>query len=278
MSTYTKDVNTADFTREVIDRSYEVPVVVDFWAAWCGPCRVLGPLLEQAAQERAGAFELAKVDVDQNQALAAQFGVQGIPMVIGFRDGKAVSYFTGAIPRPQLEAWLSELIPSEEDREVDRARDLLLAGEVAGAERIYREVLAADPGHQQAGTGLAALLIGADRPDQALEVLDRLSPTEEVRRLQAAARIGVNDESDIPSMLAELDVNPDDHELRIRLARALAAAGRHEDALDHLMHVVRESPEHREEARLAMLDIFQVLGHDHSLTTSYRRELANTLF
>ena len=134
-STFVKDVDTAAFQREVIERSKEVPVVVDFWAAWCGPCKVLGPLLEKLAGQFEGGFELAKIDVDSNQALAGRFGVQGIPTVVGFRDGVPVSQFTGALPEPNVLQWLREIVPSEADLLVATAGDLLDEGDAAAAER-----------------------------------------------------------------------------------------------------------------------------------------------
>ncbi|NIS28926.1 MAG: thioredoxin, partial [Actinobacteria bacterium] len=125
---YVKDIDQQTFGQDVLQRSHEVPVVVDFWAAWCGPCKVLGPALERVTEEYGGAFELVKVDVDANQALAQQFAVQSIPTVIAFRDGEPVSQFMGAIPEPQIRTFIDAILPTELDRKVDAARDAALAG------------------------------------------------------------------------------------------------------------------------------------------------------
>lgn len=277
-SAFVKDVDTAAFERDVVERSRQVPVVVDFWAAWCGPCRVLGPLLERLADEHGGAFELAKVDVDANQGLAARFGVQGIPTVVGFRGGEAVSRFTGALPEPSLRQWLEVVVPSEADRLSAAADAHLDEGEVEAAERDYREALALKPTHLGAGVGLATLLLGGDRPDEALEVLAALPQNAQVRRLQAAARLGRVRAGEVPELEAELAADPANAAVRIDLAMALAAAGSYAEALDHLLEVVRTGGEPREEARSAILDIFATLGDDHPLTGPYRRGLANALF
>ena len=145
-STFAKHINRSD-----------LPLVVDFWAAWCGPCKVLGPVLEKLADESAGAFELAKVDVDANQALAGQFGVQGIPTVVGFKDGQPVSQFTGALPETQVREWIRELVPSEDDLLANAAADLLAEGNVAAAEEGFRRVLASSPAHGDAATALRDL-------------------------------------------------------------------------------------------------------------------------
>ena len=278
MSTYVKDVGVADFVRDVVERSHQVPVVVDFWAEWCAPCRTLGPMLEQAAEAAEGTFLLAKVDVDQNQALASQFGVQGIPTVLGFRNGQAVTRFVGAIPQTRLDAWLGELVPSEDDNAVEQARDLVLAGDEAGAEQVYRDVLEADSRHIEAGVGLATLLIGSQRSQEALHILETLPATPEVQSLRAAARIGVGASVDLDTIRATLADHPDDLDVRMELAGGLAARGEHQQALAELLTVVKAGPSLRDEARLRMLDLFQVLGADHPLTSRYRRELANALF
>jgi putative thioredoxin len=275
---FVRDVDTAQFPRAVLQRSYEVPVVVDFWAEWCGPCKVLGPLLEKVTDEAGGAFELVKVDVDQNQELAAEFAVQGIPTVIAFRDGVAVSRFSGAIPEPALRTWVDGIMPSEQDKRVDEARDAVLAGDETRAETIFREVLATTPDHLDAATSLAALLIARNDTEEALIVLGKLAPTPEVERLQSAARLTAAQGSDVADLEAALDADADSEDARLELAKALAARGEFEPALDHLLTVVRNKGPKKDDARLAVIDIFGVLGEDHPLTATYRRQLASALY
>ena len=277
-SPYIQDITTADFQQAVLQKSHDVPVVVDFWAEWCGPCRTLGPLLERLAGEYDGAFILAKVDVDSNQELAAQFGVQGIPNVIGFRDGMPVDQFTGALPEQAIRDWLDRLLPSELDRVVDQARDAAIAGNPETAERLFRAALEEQSDHQEAGTGLAALLIASGRHDEALIVLGKLAPTDEVVRLQSAARLTASRGTDIKDLTEKVAANPEDQSLRIELAVALAGRAEYEPALDHLLGIVKLKGESMDEARESMLDIFDVLGDGHPLTTTYRRQLASALF
>jgi len=261
-----------------LQRSHEVPVVVDFWAEWCSPCRTLGPTLEHLAAEADGAFILAKVDVDANQELATQFNVQGIPTVIAFRGGMPVDQFTGALPEAAIKEWLDRLLPSELDEMVDQARDAALAGDPVTATHIYRQVLARQPDHPDAGTGLAGLLIADGDTDEAMIVLGKLPQTDEVERLQSAARLTASRGRDVAEIEQRLAEDPDDDAARIELALALAGRAEYEPALDHLLTVVRAKGPQKDEARTAMLDIFEVLGDGHPLTATYRRQLASALF
>jgi putative thioredoxin len=276
--TFVKNVDNAAFQSEVVERSKQVPVVVDFWAAWCGPCKVLGPLLEKLAAEFEGGFELAKVDVDSNQALAGRFGVQGIPTVVGFKNGLPVSQFTGALPEHNVRQWLREVVPSEADLLAAAAGDLLDDGDAEAAERDYRQALMIEPHHTDATIGLASLLIDLERSEEALALLTSIQPTQEVERLQAAARMGTVDTDTIPQLRERLASEPDNVAVRIELGTALAADQQFEASLDLLLEAVALGGETRDAARQGMLDVFEVIGPEHELTVAYRRRLANALF
>lgn len=248
---------------------------VDFWAEWCGPCKVLGPVLERLAGEGAGTWLLAKVDVDQNPGLAGRFGVQGIPTVVAFRDGEVANRFTGALPEPQVRAFIEEIVPSELDRRAAAAEDRLAAGEVDAAEIAFQEILAADPAHLTAGVGLASILLDRDDSPGALEVLGRLPRSEEVRRLEAAARLWA-DGGDIATLRTAAESG--DEGDRLALARALAVDGDTAEAMETLVDIVASRGDLAEEARTSLLDLFELLGQSHPLVTEYRRRLASALF
>jgi putative thioredoxin len=273
-----KDIDQQAFGQDVLQRSHEVPVVVDFWAAWCNPCRVLGPTLERVAADHEGAFDLVKVDVDRNPALAAQFGVQGIPTVLAFRDGRPAARFTGALPEAAVRQWVSQILPTEIDGLVDRARDAVLDGNEVEAEVLFRRVLEEVPDHAEAGTGLAALLIARGETGEALILLGRLPRSGEVERLESAARIAAAQGSDLHALEDRVTADPGDTRARLELGKALAARQEYEPALDHLLAVVRTGDLHREAARAAMVDVFGLLGNGHPLTALYRRALASALY
>lgn len=271
-----RDVSTADFLVSVIEASHQVPVVLDLWAEWCGPCKVLGPILERAAVEGDGSWILAKLDVDQSPEISQQLGVQGIPTVVAFKDGVEVDRFTGAIPEAEVRQFLERLSPSPLDLETAAGDTALDAGDTATASAIYASVLEQDPSHLDAGLSLAGLLIEDGEVDAALEVLSRLAPTEAVRQLQAYARLG-NSEVDIETLeRAATDGTPAD---RLALGRALAASGRGEEAIESLMGVIGERVEpESDEARQTLLDLFELLGQDHPQVAGARRALANGLY
>ena len=277
-SPYIKDVTTDDFQVAVLQRSREVPVLVDFWAEWCQPCKTLSPLLESLTTDFGGAFELAKVDVDANQELSAQFGVQSIPTVVAIRDGKEINRFSGALPEASIRSFLETVLPSELDIMVDEGRTVLLDGDTAGAEHIFRQVLERQSDHPDAGTSLASLLIDHGDIDGALIVLGKLATNADVERLQSAARLRQSAGDDLATLEIAAAADPDDEEAQLDLARALAAKSQYEPALDKLLAVVRANGPARDAARLAMVDIFGVLGNEHPLTSEYRRKLAAALF
>jgi putative thioredoxin len=239
---------------------------------------VLGPILERLADAYGGRFELVKVDVDANPQLQAQFRVQSIPTVIAFKDGRAAASFIGAKPEAQVRTWIEALLPSPWDVMVDQARDLSFDGDEAGAEALYRKVLAEVPDHPDAATALAATLIARQDTDEALIVLGRLPRTAEVERLEAAARLAARSGVDLGALEQRLADDPGDAAARLELGEALAAKGEYEAGLDHLLAVVGAAGPLRERARRAMIDVFGLLGPEHPLTTGYRRKLANELF
>jgi putative thioredoxin len=279
---FTIDVGDQDFEREVLDRSAATPVVVDFWAPWCAPCKTLGPVLERLAAEHAGAFILAKVNVDQAPAVAQVFGVQSIPAVKGFRDGNIVAEFVGAQPEAVVRQLIARVLPTPADVLV-REAETLAVSDVAGAEAKLREALATDARHGRALVALARLLAERDEADEALALLDRVPANapvaKEAERLAAALRTQADGAGDEATLRATLAAAPGDLDARLTLGRALAALGRHEEALTELLEVVRRDRHHDDEgARKGMIDLFAVLGSDHPLTERFRGELAKVLF
>jgi putative thioredoxin len=281
--TWVIEATDRDFETAVLERSRQVPVVVDFWAEWCGPCRTLGPLLERLADEYEGQFVLAKVDVDANPGLAQSFGVQSIPMVLAFRDAQVVRHFVGALPESGLRQFLAAVLPSEADRLAAEGDAALAAGRTDEAEGRFRAALQLDPRHGAALIGSAEILATAGREDEALALLDRVDPgPHRARAEQSAARIRVGHSggaADTEGLRSQVDTAPDDVDLRFRVAQAYAAAGRHEDALRHYLEVVSRDRAYGEDAaRRAMVDLFSLLGSDHPLTDRYRSELGKVLF
>jgi putative thioredoxin len=248
------DVTTASFDQAVIARSREVPVVVDFWAAWCGPCRSLTPALERAAEQRGGKVDLVKVDVDANQELAARYQVQGIPAVKAFKDGEVVDEFVGAIPQAAVERFFDGVVPSEADA---------LAAE--GDEQSLRRALELDSRHAGAAAGLARILLARGEPEAALELLENITGDFAAEGLAARAQLlesGAAD--DLPDLREGLDaLAAGDNETGLaRLESALGIAG----------------DETRDLVRQAMVGVFSELGTDHPLAREYRRKLAAALY
>lgn len=279
------EVSDYDFDEQVIQRSYTTPVVVDFWAPWCGPCRMIGPVLERLARQADGQWMLAKLNVDHNQQTAARYGIQGIPAVKGFRDGRVVAEFVGAVPEPQIRRFLDQLLPSEADRLTRQAQALEKAGRLAEAEAMYRQALSQDGYHASALLGLGRVLFRQDRYEEAQAVLQQV-PMHLPERAEAEnwlARVNFRQQAALTGGEVEarrrLAANPDDLDARLDLASALASKGSYREALEGLLEVVRrDRGSYRERARQAMLSIFSLLGDNHELTQEYRPQLAMLLF
>ena len=244
------DVTEATFERDVIDRSERVPVVVDFWAAWCGPCRTLGPVLERLEAEANGAWELVKVDVDTNQRLAASFGIQGIPAVHAFRGRQRVAEFVGAQPEQFVRTWVAGLGPTETDLLMEQARAAADRGDVGQAIETYRRVLSLEPARTEARTAL--------------------------ERLELAQRAGTADEA---ALRARLGADPLDLDARAALADLSFSRGDVEGGARLLLEAVaREAGERRERARAHLVRLLDTLPVEDPRALTIRRELAAALY
>jgi putative thioredoxin len=280
-----RDVTLADFDEQVVAASHRQPVVIDFWAPWCGPCKALGPILEKLAGEYGGKFLLAKVNSDENQELAVRYGVRGIPSVKAMVKGKIVNEFTGAQPESVVRAWLDKIIPSPAQELQQAAQQLAAAGDLDGAAQKLAQASALEPNNEWVRVDAAEVMLLKGEMDEAQRLLDSLQDADvlkdaRVLQLKAQTRLAEmsatgESEADLAAAVA---ADGNDLEARLKLANVLIASNRVAEGMDQLLEIVQRDRKFKDDiGRKTLLDVFNLLGGQGELVSTYRRKLASAL-
>jgi len=294
-SPYIKDSGLATFAADVLEASREVPVIVDFWAPWCGPCKTLGPALEKAVNEAKGAVRLVKVNIDENPEIAQQLRIQSIPTVYAFKAGQPVDGFMGAIPESQIKTFIAQLAGGDHDHghggpdhaaQVLQIADASLAdGDIATAAQAYGHVLQDEPGHPEAVAGLARCYLTSGDIERAKTTLQLVRPDgaqhEAIRAIEAELKLKENapPPSATDGFKERLAADANDHAARYDLALALDAAGDREGALNELLDIVRRDRKWNDDAaRKHLVTLFEAMGFADPRTVEARRKLSAILF
>jgi len=285
-----KDSDEKGFAQDVIAASKQVPVIVDFWAPWCGPCKTLGPILEKTVQAARGKVKLVKIDIDKSPRIAQQLRIQSIPAVYAFHNGQPVDGFVGALPESQVKAFVNRLAgaagPSQIDEVLAEAKVALESGDIEGAAGIYQEVLAQEPDNAAALGALAKLLAQNGQLDQAKQFIAKV-PADQAKHAEvvaAHAAIALAEQTsgvggDTAELLGKLAANPNDHQSRFDLALALLKANQKEAAVDELLEIVKRDRNWNEQAaRNQLIKLFEAFGPTDPLTKTGRRKLSSMLF
>jgi putative thioredoxin len=284
-----KDATDDSFEQDVLLASRDTPVIVDFWAPWCGPCKQLGPTIEKVVKEAKGAVKLVKINIDENPHFASQLRVQSIPAVFAFKGGRPVDAFLGAVPESQIRAFVKKLGgaagPSPIDQALEQANAALAANDLPTAQDIFGQILAHEPGNAKAAAGLAKIFVGLGQLDEAKALLDSLPPEAkrdpEVQAAQAALDLAHQAPKgvDVAPMLEKLAHNPKDHQTRLDLATALFAGGQQEAAIDQLLELYKLDRNWNDgAARAQLVKFFEALGNTNPLTVQGRRRLSSLMF
>lgn len=284
-SKFVVELTQDQFESEVVEKSHATPVLVDFWAPWCGPCRSLSPVLEKLAEEYAGAFLLAKINTDENQDLALAFQIRSIPQVVLFQEGKAVDQFAGAVPEAEIRRFLKPYCPTEVDKLFSQARVKLEAGQAEQAQDLLEQVIDREPQYWPARLALAKLLIGEQLPEQARSHLQAIpflaDERESADRLEQVIgfQADCQEAGGQASLRKILESTPHDLAARVALASCLVAAGQYREALEEFLAVVARDKHYREDsARKGMLAVFSLIGERSDLAEEFRGRLARTLY
>ncbi len=281
-----KDGSDATFMADVIEASRQTPVIVDFWATWCGPCKQLGPALEKAVEAAKGAVKLVKIDVDKNPAVAGQLRVQSIPTVYAFIDGRPVDGFQGALPESQVKQFVDRLTGPPEPGEIDDvlalAAESLKLGDAGGAAQAYAQALQIDPQNVKAIAGLArCYLMGGDV--EGARELAAMAPADakdaDLDSVRAALKLAEAPASETQGLEQRLAADPDDHQARLDLAKALAGRGAYDEAADQLLRIIQRDREWNDQAaRKQLLEVFEAAGPMSDTAKQGRKRLSAILF
>jgi putative thioredoxin len=272
------ETSDATFEQDVIERSREKPVVLDFWATWCQPCLMLKPVLEQLANEYAGRFVLVKAEQQSNWKTLEQFRVEGYPTVFAIVGGQPVDYFVGLMRPQQLRQWIDRLLEYAEFSQVEQLEE----SDPAAAEAEYRKALAKQPDQERLQIGLARVLLNQDKRDEAREIIARLESRgylePEAEKVKAALDLSGADAGNVAELRKQVAATPNDESLKLQFAQALAASSKYEEALSTALAIVEDGGHTRDDARKLMVEIFQVLPDDAPLKSTYQRKLSAALY